>query len=128
MSLQVSTELLERARNGEVSDDVFLDCVKDSLPFAWGVVTGLIASLQACDGELAENLESPPDAAARGQLLRLLASDAMRGAIERRFGIRLAFQNCHRVAVFRLDATAAFDQFVSSRSQLLNQRPELVDC
>jgi NucS shadow ORF len=128
MSLQVSAELQEQARNGEVDDDAFLDCVKDSLPFAWGVITGLIASLRAGEGEFAENLEPPPDAAARGQLLRLMASDAMRGAIERRYGIRLAFQNCHRVAVFRLDATAAFGHFVSSRSQLLNQRPELVDC
>lgn len=128
MSLQVSAELQEQARNGEVDDDVFLDCVKESLPFAWGVITGLIASLRAGGGEFTENQEPPPDAAARGQLLRLMASDAMRGAIERRYGIRLAFQNCHRVAVFRLDATAAFGHFVSSRSQLLNQRPELVDC
>ena len=37
----------------------------------------------------------------RGQLLRALASDAIRGGLERHFGVKLAFQNCHRVAAFR---------------------------
>ena len=40
------------------------------------------------------------------QLLRALASDAIRGALERHFGVVLAFQNCHRVAAF---APAAVD-------------------
>jgi len=35
----------------------------------------------------AGNLVPPPDEQARGQLLRLLASDAMRGALERPHGI-----------------------------------------
>jgi hypothetical protein len=30
-----------------------------------------------------------------------MASDAMRTAIERHYGVRLVFQNCHRAAVFR---------------------------
>ncbi len=68
------------------------------------------------------------DAAARGQLLRMMASDAMRDAIERRFGVRLAFQNCHRAAVFRPAATAAIAAFTSPRAQLLDQRPGLVNC
>jgi hypothetical protein len=52
----------------------------------------------------------------------------MRGAIERRYGVRLAFQNCHRVAVFRPEAEQARADFVTARSQILNQRPELVSC
>ncbi|MEY9841936.1 hypothetical protein ABH941_007219 [Streptacidiphilus sp. EB103A] len=36
----------------------------------------------------------PPSEAARGQLLRALASDGIRGSLERRFGVRLAFMNC----------------------------------
>ncbi len=55
----------------------------------------------------------PPDEAARGQLLRLMASDAMRAAVERHYGVRLAFQNCHRAAAFRPDATAALAEFTS---------------
>ncbi|GAA0327933.1 hypothetical protein GCM10010151_17350 [Actinoallomurus spadix] len=70
----------------------------------------------------------PPDEAARGQLLRMLASDAMRGALERHYGVRLAFQNCHKVAVFRPDAEVAYREFVTPRAQILNQRPDLVDC
>jgi hypothetical protein len=52
----------------------------------------------------------------------------MRDAIERRFGVRLAFQNCHRAAVFRPSATAALAVFTSPRAQLLNQSPEFINC
>lgn len=76
----------------------------------------------------ADNQVPPPDEEARGQLLRMMASDAMRTAVERRYGVRLAFQNCHRAAVFRPEATAALAAFTSPRAQLLNQSPELVDC
>jgi hypothetical protein len=120
--------LLEQARRGEVDDAAFLDCVRVSLPYAWGVLVGLMAALGAGEADFADNQVSPPDEAARGQLLRLMASDAMRAAIERHYGVRLAFQNCHRAAVFRPGATQALAEFTSARSQLLNQRPELVDC
>jgi hypothetical protein len=128
MSLAVPTDLLEQAKRGEVDDVAFLECVRTSLPYAWDMITGLITDLGAGGAEFADNLVPPPDEAARGQLLRLMASDAMRAAIERHFGVRLAFQNCHRAAVFRPGATAALAGFISARSQLLNQRPELLDC
>ena len=128
MSLTVRPGLLEQARLGEVDDEAFLDCVRTSLPYAWAVVTGLIADLRAGGADFTDNQVPPPGAAARGQLLRLMASDAMRAAIERRYGIRLAFQNCHRVAVFRPGAAEAFTEFTSARAQLLNQDPGLVDC
>jgi NucS shadow ORF len=128
MSLTVPPLLLEQASHGEVDDADFLACVRTSLPYAWDVVTGLIKELEAGDGEFADNQVPPPDEAARGQLLRMMASDAMRAAVERHFGVRLAFQNCHRAAAFRPSATAAFTAFTSSRAQLLNQSPELVDC
>ena len=128
MSLTVPATLLEQARRGEVDDADFLDCVRASLPYAWSVVTGLIADLGAGDAEFADNQAAPPDEAARGQLLRFVASDAMRAAVERHFGVRLAFQNCHRLAVFRTEASAALAEFTSARAQLLNQRPDLVNC
>jgi hypothetical protein len=128
MSLTVPPDLLEQASLGEVNDAEFLDCVRASLPYAWDLVAGLVRELKAGGGEFADNQVPPPDEAARGQLLRLMASDAMRAAIERRFGVRLAFQNCHRAAVFRPSATAAVAAFRSPRAQLLNQRPEFVDC
>lgn len=45
-------------------------------------------------------------------------------------GITLAFQNCHRVAVFPADAadTGIYRRFCSARAQLLNQSPLLRDC
>ena len=71
-----------------------------------------------------------PDERAPRELLRALASDSIRRALEGHFGVRLAFQNCQRVAVFRPGAEdgAAYREFTSVRAQLLNQRPELVNC
>jgi hypothetical protein len=40
----------------------------------------------------------------------------------------LAFQNCHRVAVFPSGDSAAYRTFVTPREQILNQSPELRDC
>lgn len=128
MSLTVPPDLLERAYLGEVDEASFLGCVQSSLPYAWDVVSGLARELAAGSADYADNQVPPPDEAARGQLLRMMASDAMRAAVERHFGVRLAFQNCHRVAVFRPGASAALAAFRSPRAQLLNQRPELVNC
>ena len=128
MSLAVPADLLDRAQNGEVDEAAFLDCVAASLPYAWNLVVGLITDLEAGGGEFADNQVPPPDEAARGQLLRMMASDAMRAVVERHYGVRLAFQNCHRAAVFRPSATVALAAFTSPRAQLLNQSPELVDC
>jgi hypothetical protein len=128
MSLTVSPNLLEQAHGGEVDDASFVDCVRASLPYAWDMISGLVERLTSSDAEFADNQVPPPDEAARGQLLRLMASDAMRAATERHFGVRLAFQNCHRAAVFRPGAVRAHAEFVSPRAQLLNQNPELIDC
>jgi hypothetical protein len=128
MSLTVPPDLLQRAEQGDVDDAAFIECIRTSLPYAWGVITELHEQLAGGDADLADNRVPPPDESSRGQLLRLVASDAMRGAVERHFGVRLAFQNCHRVALFRSDAGAVYDRFISPRAQLLNQNPEFVDC
>ena len=128
MSLDVSPELLTKAQQGEVGDAEFVDCIRTSLPYAWELISGLVARYQVDGGDFADNQVPPPDEQARGQLLRLLASDAMRDTVERHFGMRLAFQNCHRVAVFPSGGTEAYRRFISPREQLLNQSPELRDC
>jgi hypothetical protein len=128
MSLTVSPELLDQARRGDVEDAAFIACIQASLPYAWQLVSGLAEELRTTGADLADNQLSPPDEAARGQLLRMMASDAMRASAERHFGVRLAFQNCHRVAVFRPEATRALAEFTTARSQLLNQSPELTNC
>jgi hypothetical protein len=125
MSLTVPADLLEQAHHGEVDDAAFIDCIRTSLPYAWTLVDDLI---QGMKGEFADNTVPPPDETGRGQLLRMMASDAMRAAVERHYGVRLAFQNCHRVAVFRPGATRAHAEFTTARSQILNQSPELVNC
>jgi hypothetical protein len=130
MSLTVPPELVSRAEAGEVSDEEFVRCVRESLPYAYGLVEELSARLASADGEpFADNRVEPPDEQHRGQLLRAMASDAIRSALERHFGVRLAFQNCHRVAVFPAQgADSELARFTSVRAQLLNQRPEFVNC
>jgi hypothetical protein len=128
MSLTVPAGLLDQARHGDVDDAAFTACIQASLPYAWQLISDLAGHLHATGTDGAENQVPPPDEAARGQLLRLMASDAMRAAAERRSGVRLAFQNCHRAAVFRPDATQALAEFTTARAQLLNQSPELTNC
>ncbi|HEY8481027.1 MAG TPA: SCO5389 family protein [Spirillospora sp.] len=128
MSLDVTPELLETAQKGDVDDAAFVECIKTSLPYAWTMISELVARLQVDGGDFADNQTPPPDEQARGQLLRVLASDAMRGALERHFGVKLAFQNCHRVAVFPDGESDAYRTFITPREQILNQSPELRDC
>jgi hypothetical protein len=130
MSLTVPPELLAAAERRDVSDAEFVDCVRTSLPYAWELISRVAAELRAGDEEFADNVVPPPSEAERGQLLRALASDAIRGGLERHFGVKLAFQNCHRVAAFRPGAVGGerYRRFVSPRGQLLNQSPELRDC
>ena len=132
MSLTVAPALLDQARAGEVDETAFLDTVAASLPYAYELIARLAADLPAAG--FADNQIPPATEAERGQLLRALASDAIRGSLERHFGVTLAFQNCHRVAVFRARAgagvagMAAYQEFISPRSQLLNQSPEMRNC
>jgi uncharacterized protein len=130
MSLLVSPELLSTAERGEVSDAEFVDCVRTSLPYAWEVVNKVMTDLDATGGEFADHEIPPPSDQERGELLRALASDAIRGGLERHFGAKLAFQNCHRVGAFRFSAVGSdrYQAFVSARGQLLNQSPELRNC
>lgn len=128
MSLTVPATLLDRAKTGPVTDEEFIACVRDSLPYAWSVVSTVADEFVTSGGTYADNQTPPPDEAARGQLLRLVASDAMRGAVERHFNVKLAFQNCHRLAMFAPTQEAAYQEFITPRAQLLNQKPELVNC
>jgi hypothetical protein len=74
--------------------------------------------------DFAEHAAPPPGEAERGQLLRAFASDAIRGGLERHFGVRLAFQNCHRVAAFRTETVGgdAYRLFVSPLAQIRTSR------
>jgi hypothetical protein len=130
MSLTVRADLLDAAERGHVTDDEFVDCVRTSLPYAWDLISRVATGARIGTAEFADNVVPPPSEAERGQLLRALASDAIRGGLERHFGVKLAFQNCHRVAAFKPDAIggATYREFVSPVAQLRNQSPELRDC
>ncbi|GGL79551.1 hypothetical protein GCM10010129_24020 [Streptomyces fumigatiscleroticus] len=107
-----------------------MDTVRTSLPYAYDLIASLAAELKGGRAEFTDNRTPPPSERERGQLLRALASDAIRGSLERHFGIALAFQNCHRVAAFRPKARdgQTYARFISPRAQVLNQSPELRDC
>jgi len=129
MSLDVAPDLLEQATRGDVDEAAFVATVRTSLPYAYDLIAGLTERLRAGGRPFADNQVPPASEAERGQLLRALASDAIRASLERHFGVRLAFQNCHRVAVFPPGADpAVYAGFTSVRAQLLNQSPELRNC
>jgi len=134
MSLDVSPALLAEAEAGPVDPDAFLATVRDSLPYAYAMVERLAGDLAAgntADGRpFADNVVPPQTEAERGQLLRALASNSIRGSLEQHFGVALAFQNCHRLAAFPAGAqdSDAYRIFTSQRAQLLNQSPELRNC
>ncbi|HEV7762610.1 MAG TPA: SCO5389 family protein [Acidimicrobiales bacterium] len=130
MSLDVPPTLLRQAEQGSVDEADFVEAVRTSLPYAYDMIAGLVDELDHSDVEFTDNQVPPPSEAERGQLLRALASDAIRGSLERHFGVRLAFQNCHRVAAFRPAAADGdtYARFTSIRAQLLNQSPLLRDC
>ncbi|MEE1832269.1 SCO5389 family protein [Streptomyces sp. SP17KL33] len=129
MSLDVSPQLLADAEKGEVREEEFVETVRTSLPYAYELIASLVGELRAGAAPFADN-RTPPSEKERGQLLRALSSDAIRGSLERHFGVALAFQNCHRVAVFPPEARGGetYVRFTSLRSQILNQSPEFRDC
>jgi hypothetical protein len=129
MSLNVSTNLIEQAKTGTINEADFVNTIRESLPYAWGIVEGLAERL-ARGEEWANHAVAPPSEQARAQLLRMIGGDAIRGAVERHLNIKLAFQNCHNVGAFRPDGlnSPAYQDFISVQSQILNQTPELVDC
>ncbi|MBW0090412.1 hypothetical protein I4I73_17935 [Pseudonocardia sp. KRD-184] len=129
MSLDVPTPVLDAAARGEMDDAQFVAVVRDSLPYAWTTISSAVDD-QAPGKPFGEHEVPPPSERERGELLRALASNAIRGALERHFGVVLAFQNCHRVAAFApadVDSTV-YREFISPRGQVLNQSPELRDC
>lgn len=130
MSLDVSPKLLAEAENGDIREQDFVDTVRTSLPYAYDLIATLAAQLKDSTAEFTDNQTPPPSEKERGQLLRALASDAIRGSLERHFGVSLAFQNCHRVAAFRPEARTGetYARFTSVRAQVLNQSPEFRDC
>ncbi|MEU9173368.1 SCO5389 family protein [Streptomyces sp. NPDC048420] len=130
MSLDVSPKLLAEAEQGDIREADFVDTVRTSLPYAYELIASLAGELKGGTAEFTDNQTPPPSEKERGQLLRALASDAIRGSLERHFGVALAFQNCHRVAAFRPESVTGekYARFTSVRSQVLNQSPEFRDC
>jgi uncharacterized protein len=131
MSLTVTAELKELARDGALPLDEFINCIRRSLPRAWQVIDELAAELRS-QQSLTHAIHAPRqmEDEQRGQLLRLMASSSMRAAVERFCGLRFEFQNCHNTAVFRLNAVGSEEhrRFISPEAQILAQAPELVDC
>ena len=131
MSLTVSNDTLQRAQHGQLAPEDFIACIASSLPLAWQVVEGLANDLRD-QPRLTHAVHAPQhmDDERRSQLLRMLASSAMRDAIEEHFALRFEFQNCHKAAAFRRAAVGSPEHrfFVSAAAQILAQSPDLVDC
>ncbi len=128
MSLNVSAELATKAQREQISDAEFVSVIKDSLPSAWQIVEGLVQRKKSGEIGIVQHAPRSMDDSTRGQLLRMMASDSMRGALQRHFGLVFAFQNCHSIATFLPSVIEEHRQWTSINSQILNQSPELRDC
>ncbi|MEO1353235.1 MAG: SCO5389 family protein [Cyanobacteria bacterium J06635_15] len=130
MSLNVSASLIQQAEADQIDPDAFVESIRESLPYAWNIAEKLAHSIHQEGMDWANYSVAPPSEQARGQLLRMIGGDAIRGAVEGHFDMKLAFQNCHNLAAFRRDRldSKAYREFVSIRSQVLNQTPEMRDC
>jgi hypothetical protein len=130
MSLKVSPELAAQAEAGKVDEQAFLDCVRESLPYAWDMVAGLMAELEESGADYVTNANRvvPETEEQWGQVFRFFASDPIRSAVEQHYGVRLAFQNCCNGGAFRPEAQDAYRAFVSREAQVLNQSPALLNC
>jgi hypothetical protein len=129
MSLMVTSELLDKARQGALTPEEFVNCIRDSLPKAWAILSDLANRVMG--GEVfAEHAPITMDDDTRGQLLRILAGTALREAVEAHFGLRFFFQNCHKAGGCRPEHVDSpqCKAFISPMSQLLNQTPELRNC
>jgi hypothetical protein len=92
------------------------------------MVTVLAGELHGGAANSAINREVPQTDEEWGQMFRMMSSDSIRAAVERHYGMRLAFQNCCTVGVFDPDAEEARIEFTSPEAQVLNQKPELRNC
>ncbi|MCI0389839.1 MAG: SCO5389 family protein [Acidobacteria bacterium] len=131
MSLTVTADLKHLARDGAMTLDGFINCIRHSLPRAWQVIEELADALRN-QQSLTHAIHAPRhmEDDQRGQLLRLMASSSMRAAVERFYGLKFEFQNCHITAAFRQDAVGSEEhrRFISPEAQILAQTPELLDC
>ena len=130
MSLDVPTAVLDAAERGELDDARSSPSCATRCPTPGRCLRRRRRPRRPAGPRSASTRCRRRREAERGQLLRALASNAIRGALERHFGVVLAFQNCHRVAAF---APAAVDSATTAsssrpRGQVLNQTPELRDC
>ena len=67
MSLTVPTQLIEQDEAGDIRPDDFLQCIKESLPYAWQLIEGLVDRLQSGTERFADNRVPPSSEQARGQ-------------------------------------------------------------
>jgi hypothetical protein len=61
MSLRVEPDLLRRAEQGPVAAGELADCVRTSLPYAYGMIADLAGRLEGTAADFADNQTLPPD-------------------------------------------------------------------
>ena len=76
---------------------VGVDEIRQRLPYAWRVISMLVAELTAAGPAItcAEHATLPPGESERKQLLQVFTSDTIRVDLEHHFAVRLAWVNNH---------------------------------
>ena len=99
-----------------------LEAFKRDLPLGFARVEALVAKQKENKGRAMMDADSKTDEAK--QFIRLLGADVPRRVLEKHFGVKLAFYNCHK-------GVAAEDEKklnISAREQILAQDPAFIDC
>ena len=104
--------------------------VSPPTPSAWPrcwLMSASIATTPAAASS-SDNRVPPPDEAARGYLVGVMASDAMRDAIERRYGSGWRSRTATAPGCSAPKRQRPVPASPPHGSQILNQQPELIDC
>ncbi len=157
MSLIVSAQLASQAAHGAVTEAEFMECIEKSLPLAYDLVHRLahdvVNPTKAFQGFIVFD-GKPDENDLREQLVRMFASNAMRGAVERFMSahadrsLRFGFVNCCKVVVYADDVQSdkdtddtsdraekktrgkrpSFDDLTGPAAQIMNQRAGMQHC
>jgi len=96
------------------TDEELLASIGETLPYPWALVCQLPAQLRATGATFVDDQNEPPNRAARRQLLDLAANNEMRAAIERSYGVKLAFRNRRHLALFDPAAVQEYHNFIGT--------------
>lgn len=113
--------------NHEAVCEAYKDLIR-RFPLGAEVIARVGRNASSPENEFYDYAPAHMDPNQRLQLLTVMAVEPYRKACEHFWGVKLAFQNCHRAGGGKDPSKEVFRVFVSLTAQLMNQQPGMVDC